>query len=221
MIIANALWSKDPTPSTSSRARVPRVLGEPLARHHRPHYVHRQPLRGRPLTPLTAVRPSDNCTLIGKSSGSLSYGQPERYRSMYLLLLAIPRGARQTLPDSLLHLIVSGHNAGYKDGAAEAIWVVQVSSCGKRHGGLRRPQAGQRLTMTAPARGGVRIGPPDGELPVDGDGFLARDQDSPASPERPGGSTCCQRGAIADRKLAALIPACFLADFQHSPHRRP
>ena len=27
---------------------------------------------------------------------------------MYLLLLAIPRGARQTLPDSLLHLIVSG-----------------------------------------------------------------------------------------------------------------
>lgn len=113
-----------------------------------------------------------------------------------------------------------GHNAGHKDGAAEAIWVVQVSSCGKRHGGLRRPQAGQRLTMSTQLVE-VRIGPPDGELPVDGDGFLARDQDLPASPERPGGSTCCQRGAAADRKLAALIPACFLADFQHSQHRRP
>jgi hypothetical protein len=104
MIMANALWSKDPTPSTSSRAPVPQVWASLW------HGIT------APITfivslfaddlPLTAVRPSENCTLIGKSSGSLSYGRAERYRNIYLLLLAIPRGARQTLPDSLLQLIV-------------------------------------------------------------------------------------------------------------------
>jgi len=53
----------------------------------------------------------------------------------------------------------------------------------------------------------VRIGPPDGELPVDGGGSLARDQDPPASPERPAGSTCCQRGSHSGSEARCACPS--------------
>ncbi len=53
----------------------------------------------------------------------------------------------------------------------------------------------------------VRIGPPDGELPVDGGGSLARDQDPPASPERPAGSTCCQRGGHSGSEARCACPS--------------
>jgi hypothetical protein len=104
MIMANALLVEGSNSEYKQPGASPAGLGEPLARHHHPiTFIVSLFADG---LPLTAVRPSENCTLIGKSSGSLSYGQAERYRNIYLLLLAIPRGARQTLPDSLLQLIV-------------------------------------------------------------------------------------------------------------------
>jgi hypothetical protein len=48
MIMANALLVEGSNSEYKQPGASPAGLGEPLARHHRPHYVHRQPLRGRP-----------------------------------------------------------------------------------------------------------------------------------------------------------------------------